>query len=102
MIRRIVNWLILLPIAIVSVVVAVANRAPVTVSFDPFGRDLSPLSFSAPLFAVVLVAMMAGVVIGGFAEGELAAARADADRLRQELGRGEAGGPVGFFNRPAA
>lgn len=120
MFKRIVNWLVLLPIAIISVVIAVANRASVTVSLDPFGRELSPLSFTAPLFAVVLLAMMLGVVIGGFAvwwkqgryrkrcrqaESELATARADAERLRQELGRGTAessGGPLAFFNRPAA
>jgi uncharacterized integral membrane protein len=121
MIRRVINWLVLLPVAIVSVVVAVANRAPVTVSLDPFGRELSSFSFSAPLFAVILLAMMLGVVIGGFAvwwkqgryrrrcrlaESELSAARADVERLRQELGRGTAaeatGGPLAFFNRPAA
>lgn len=120
MFKRIVNWLVLLPIAIIAVVIAVANRTPVTVSLDPFGRELSPLSFTAPLFAVVLLAMMLGVVIGGcavwwkqgryrkrarLAESELATALAEAERLRQELGRGTAepsGGPLAFFNRPAA
>lgn len=121
MIRRIVNWLVLAPVAVLAVVLAVANRTPVMVSLDPFARDLSPLSFSMPLFAVVFLSMIAGVIIGGVAvwwkqcryrkrcrqaESDLAGARADVERLRGELGQGTPsqtpGGPLAFFSRPAA
>ena len=122
MLRRVVNWLFLAPVALVAVVLAVANRSPVTLSVDPFAREASALSVSVPLFAVVFLAMIIGVVIGGtavwwkqgryrkrcrVAESELTAARSDVERLRNELGRGEQpagsnGGALAFLNRPAA
>lgn len=122
MLRRVVNWLFLAPVALVAVVLAVANRTPVTLSVDPFAREASALSISVPLFAVVFLAMIIGVVIGGtavwwkqgryrkrcrLAENELTAARSDVERLRNELGRGEqpassAAGALAFLNRPAA
>jgi uncharacterized integral membrane protein len=120
MIRRIVNWLILAPVAVLAVILAVANRTPVSVSLDPFARAASTFSFQVPLFAVVFLSMILGVVIGGIAvwwrqgryrkrarqaEADAAAARAEAERLRAELGRNgapETGGPLAFFSRPAA
>lgn len=121
MIRRIVNWLILVPVAVVAVILAVANRTPVTLSLDPFARDLSSLAVTMPLFAVVFLSMILGVVIGGAAvwwkqgryrkrcrqaESELSHARADVQRLSAELGRigppEGPGGPVAVFRRPAA
>lgn len=119
MMRRIVNWLFLAPVAVIAVVLAVANRTPVTLSLDPFARGSSAFSFSVPLFAVVILSMIVGVAIGGFAvwwkqgryrkrcrtaEGELATARTEADRLRADLARREQpqGGAVAFLNRPAA
>ena len=58
--------LILLPIAIAVVLLAVANRGPVTLSFDPFSRE--PLfTATLPLFAVIFLAVMLGVLIGGAA-----------------------------------
>lgn len=63
--RRLLNWLILLPLAIVIVLFAVANRTPVTVSFDPFEGKESPLTLFVPLFVVIFAALIVGVVIGG-------------------------------------
>jgi uncharacterized integral membrane protein len=65
--RQFLKALILLPIAIVVVLFAVANRAPVTVSFDPFSRPAPMFSTTLPLFAVILAAVMVGVLIGGVA-----------------------------------
>jgi uncharacterized integral membrane protein len=54
--------------AVVLLGFAFANRDFVTVSFDPFAsRDNAALSIDAPLFAVVIVAAMLGVVAGAFA-----------------------------------
>ncbi|KAF0133305.1 MAG: hypothetical protein FD152_1663 [Xanthobacteraceae bacterium] len=122
MLRRIVNWLFLAPVALIAVILAVANRTPVTLSVDPFARASSALSVTVPLFAVVFLAMILGVIIGGMAvwwkqgryrkrcrlaESELSAARSDVERLRNELGRGDqvsatTGGALAFLNRPAA
>jgi uncharacterized integral membrane protein len=59
--------LILVPIALAIVLFSVANRGPVRVSFDPISRDAPTVAFDVPLFAVVLAALAAGVLIGGFA-----------------------------------
>lgn len=61
------KYLVLVPLALVFALVAVANRAPVTFSLDPFTRDAASVGFSAPLYLIVLGAMAAGVALGGFA-----------------------------------
>jgi uncharacterized integral membrane protein len=65
--RQFLKGLILLPIAIVVVLLAVANRAPVTLSFDPFSRPEPMFSATLPLFVVIFIAVAIGVVIGGVA-----------------------------------
>lgn len=64
---RFLKALVLLPIAIIVVLLAVANRAPVTLSFDPFSQDVPEFALTLPLFAVIFAAVMIGVVIGGTA-----------------------------------
>jgi hypothetical protein len=59
---------ILIVCAIVLLGFAFANRDFVTVSFDPFSStDNAAFSIPAPLFAVVTVAAMLGVVAGALA-----------------------------------
>jgi uncharacterized integral membrane protein len=64
---RFLKALILLPVAILVVLLAVANRAPVTLSLDPFSQDAPEFAAQLPLFAVIFAAVMLGVVIGGVA-----------------------------------
>ncbi|HST94128.1 MAG TPA: lipopolysaccharide assembly protein LapA domain-containing protein [Microvirga sp.] len=64
---RFLKALILLPVAILVVLLAVANRAPVTLSLDPFSQDAPEFATQLPLFAVIFAAVMLGVVIGGTA-----------------------------------
>jgi hypothetical protein len=67
MIRKIVSALILVPLAIVIVVFAVANRQAITVSFDPFDLVHPSLAVSLPLFALILGLVIGGVIVGGVA-----------------------------------
>lgn len=67
MIGKIVKWIVLLPAAAVIVVFAIANRQVVTVSLDPFGDGEPGFSLTAPLFVVVLLCILTGVIIGGAA-----------------------------------
>jgi uncharacterized integral membrane protein len=54
--------------AIILLGFALANHHEVIVSFDPFATiDNSALSLPVPLFVVVIVAAMLGVVAGAFA-----------------------------------
>jgi hypothetical protein len=65
---RFLKVVILVLCAVVLLGFAFANRDFVTVSFDPFSRtDNAAFSIPAPLFAVVIVAAMLGVVAGALA-----------------------------------
>jgi len=66
-----VRFLRLVVVAVIAVVLlglAFANRHEVVVSFDPFAsRQGAALAIAAPLFAVVIVAAMLGVIAGAAA-----------------------------------
>lgn len=64
---RFLKALVLLPVAILIVLLAVANRDPVTLSLDPFSREAPEIAAQLPLFAIIFAAVMVGVVIGGTA-----------------------------------
>ncbi len=93
MLRKLAFWLILVPLAIVILMFAVANREVVTVSFDPFSATSPAASVSVPLFVLVFVLVILGVIIGGIAawlrqsDYRRAARRRDADvmALRREI-----------------
>ena len=67
MLRKIVTAIILIPLAIVIIAFAVANRQIATVSFDPFSAAEPAATVSLPLFALIIVLLIVGVVIGGAA-----------------------------------
>jgi uncharacterized integral membrane protein len=67
MIRKTVLAVILVPLAIIVVGLAVANRQTVVVSFDPFDQAQPAFALALPLFALLLGVVIAGVVIGGVA-----------------------------------
>lgn len=105
MIRKILAAVILVPLGLVIVGLAVANREIVTVSFDPFNAATPAFALKAPLFVIVLILVIAGVIIGGIAawlkqskwrraarrlEAELRDMRAEADALRRRLDASEA------------
>lgn len=65
--RRFLAGLVGIPLALFIILFAVANRQSVTVGFDPFAPTTPAFSVSLPLFAVVLLSLMLGVLIGGVA-----------------------------------
>jgi uncharacterized integral membrane protein len=67
LLRKTAAALILVPLAVVLIAFAVANRQPVTVSFDPFSAQHPAAAVTLPLFALVIVLLIVGVVIGGSA-----------------------------------
>jgi uncharacterized integral membrane protein len=67
MLRKLITALILVPLAILIAAFAVANRGSVVVSFDPFDAAHPAFALPVPLFALLLVAVVVGVVIGGIA-----------------------------------
>jgi uncharacterized integral membrane protein len=85
--------LVIIPLAIVFIVFAVANRHMVTVSFDPFNSSDPTVGTTLPLFVVIILSAILGVVAGGvatwFRQGHwrraARAREADAKRARAEL-----------------
>jgi uncharacterized integral membrane protein len=67
MMRKFFAGLFLIPLAVVFVVFAVANRHVVTVSFDPFNSANPSVGASLPLFVIIIAVAMMGVVAGGLA-----------------------------------
>src|SRR5579859_2295752 len=65
--RKFLNAVVLIPLGVIFVVFAVANRHMVTVSLDPFNSSDPALGFSLPLFVVIIAVAILGVVAGGSA-----------------------------------
>jgi uncharacterized integral membrane protein len=94
--RTLFRLIVIVPIAIILLMFAFANRHLVTVSFDPFaGNDVAGPSITAPLFILLILAVGAGVILGGVAswfkqaklKRALREARAEADEARIEAAR---------------
>ncbi|PWW00081.1 uncharacterized protein DUF1049 [Hoeflea marina] len=67
MFKRIITLVILVPVAIVLILLSVANRQTVTLAFNPFEPSDPVLSQSAPLFVFLFAALMLGMIIGSLA-----------------------------------
>ena len=93
MFGRIIKAVVLIPVAAALVAWAVANREPVTVSFDPFDAIDPAFTLTQPLYVTGFAILIAGVVLGGVAawleQGKVRRARAhfaeEAAALRLEL-----------------
>jgi uncharacterized integral membrane protein len=65
--RKFFTALIVIPLGLLFVVFAVANRHLVTVSFDPFNSRDPSVGVTMPLFVVIIVVAILGVAAGGTA-----------------------------------
>jgi len=105
MVRKIVTAVIVVPLAIVIVAFALANRQAVTVSFDPFSSTALAYAVSLPLFVLIFVLVVVGVIVGGIAawlrqsswrrsarrlDGDVRALHQEVEALRRRA-QGEAG-----------
>ena len=101
MLRKLIAVLILVPLAVLFVAFAVANRQSVVVSFDPLDASHPAFALPVPLFALLLAALLAGVVIGGIAawmrqskwrraarlaQGQARALNAELDEIKERTG----------------
>ncbi len=67
MIRKILTAIVLIPLALILIALAVANRHSVTISLDPFAGSEPAVAVTLPLFALIFVLLIVGVFIGGAA-----------------------------------
>jgi len=65
--RKFFTTLIVIPLSLIFIVFAVANRHFVTVSFDPFNSADPSIAIRLPLFVVIIAVAIIGVVAGGSA-----------------------------------
>ena len=102
--RKIVSAVVFVPLIVVLVLFAVANRQTVTVSFDPFSSASPAYAATLPLFAVIFVVLIVGVLIGGAAawlrqgkwrraarrlDGEVRALHDEMETIRRRFGTAE-------------
>lgn len=117
--RKFFTAVIIIPLAVLFVAFAVANRHEVTVSLDPFSSGDPELSWPVPLFVLILAAAILGVIAGGIAtwigqrrwrraarrhlaeaeaaRAELATLRASAQPPRDPRGQLVPAAPAGLF-----
>ena len=101
MFRKLITTIIVVPLAVVIIAFAVANRQTVTVSFDPFSSASPAYAVTLPLFAIIIAVLILGVVIGGIAawirqskwrraarqrEADLRALQAEQETIRRRFG----------------
>lgn len=66
MMRKLAWLLVGIPVAIVLIVMSVANRQMVTFRLDPFNAENPALAVTLPFFVYLFAAVLAGILIGGF------------------------------------
>ncbi|MDX6804622.1 LapA family protein [Terrihabitans rhizophilus] len=66
--RNLLTLILVLPVAALLILLALANRAPVTLSLDPFSPEVSAYSIQLPLFVVIVAAIALGLIIGSLAD----------------------------------
>jgi len=101
MVRKIFTVLVVVPLGILVVALAVVNRQLVTVSFDPFSSIAPAFAATIPLYWLMLLIAIGGVVVGGAAawlrqgkwrrsarrlDAEVRNLRAENDVLKRRLG----------------
>ena len=98
MFNRFMLVVVLVPLAVILIALAVANRGPVAFTLDPFHPGNPALTLTLPLFIVLFLAIALGMVVGSMAtwvkQGhyrKLARQRGiEAENLRQAVSRAPA------------
>lgn len=100
--------LVIVPVSVILIALAVANRDTVSFTLNPFKPGDPALTVQAPLFALLFAALALGVVIGGCAtwlrqgryrriarersrEADRLKARAEQERIARKSAAAEAG-----------
>jgi uncharacterized integral membrane protein len=92
-VRKILRWVIGLPIAFLVVGFAVANRRFVTLSLDPFSQTTPSVYIDLPLWILFFMGILVGLIVGWiaawWAQGKhrksAREARGEVSRLQTEL-----------------
>jgi uncharacterized integral membrane protein len=102
MLNRFMLIVVFVPLAIILVALAVANRETAAFTMDPFNPGNPALTLEMPLFVLLFLALAFGMIVGSIAtwlkQGryrKLARQRSqEAESLRQAAVRADANAPV--------
>jgi hypothetical protein len=69
MVKKIAGWLVLVPLCVILIGFALANRQIVSLNFNPFTASpgLSEPGAGVPMFLVIYAVLLVGVLLGGMA-----------------------------------
>lgn len=67
MLNRVLLVVVLVPLAVILIALAVANRVPVAFTLDPFNPGNPGLTLQLPLFVMLFLALGLGLILGSFA-----------------------------------
>lgn len=62
--RKFFRWLVGVPVAVIVISFAVANRRWVTLSLDPFSQDAPAMAIDMPLWLLLFVGVFIGILVG--------------------------------------
>lgn len=63
--RKLINYVFLLPLAIILILLSVANRQFVRFSLDPLNTETPALALELPLFVFLFATFLLGMLLGG-------------------------------------
>ena len=99
--KRFIAWLFGLPLAIIMIAFAVANRQIVTVSLDPFSQTDPLLAMNIPMWVLFYAGILVGLIAGWLcawvsqakwrrasrkAQSDLSVVRMENDKLKKQSG----------------
>jgi uncharacterized integral membrane protein len=67
MLNRFLVVVVFVPLAVVLIALAVANRGPSDFTLDPFNPGNPGLTFQMPLFVLIFFALIIGLIVGSVA-----------------------------------
>jgi uncharacterized integral membrane protein len=101
-VKKIVSLVVFVPLAIVLIVLCVANRQVVTLALNPFEPQDTVLALSGPFFVFLFLAVIFGMLLGSIAtwiaQGKY---RRQARIEAREALKRHQGGPAGSAVAPA-
>ncbi|MEJ1970625.1 MAG: hypothetical protein WDN03_18660 [Rhizomicrobium sp.] len=87
---RLTTWIIGIPAALVAIWIALANRQAAILSLDPFSQSAPALTVQMPLYLLLFLAVLAGVLLGGAAIGMRRMSQIGADLIDTAAARAKA------------
>lgn len=78
---------LLVPAVIIAAIIAVANRAPINLSLDPFSDTHPALVVQMPLYLLLFAVLLLGVFLGGAAVAFRRATRSKTPRVPESIER---------------